>query len=856
MKYAFKAVQTYVYMSVLILSSVGMSFAEDQMHQVDISELDQQAPGDEVGLRNLKIFQSGLSSDCGKLNKKIKCLEKKIDELINKPDCNSATAFGSAEVNQPGGYVITKPGVYCLKEDVVFTPPNTIVDPANPVVAAAITVLSSNVIIKMGDHRLAQFTPADPKQQMPYVVGILVPDLPASNPQAKPIESVYLEGDQAIIDGFSMFGVRIFANTFDIRISNLTVKNVGALASAEFRPFLTYLPHSSFDVSSMFPGADKNPFNVAGIAIGETDFAGMGPVFFTDVTTFAGNQVGSVVLEDVSCLNNFYRGLFVAFTTDVTINNCHFDDTWSDQPGLFIGQACCELAATTPVGGDFEGIFSGNVAGVVNMRVSNSTFNNTQLRGNGKNTFDFTTDLGSGFMGGVQAFGGVNTVWDNCQFNNTSNKFVSTFFANITAGFVSGGMRATAFYNCSFDGTRAVTGARGVDVSGSGPTVAQEADRGNLSTLFVNCTARNIEQIANQLSAPVPTMNTQAVGFASSFGTNVVFENCVASDIKVSGPMLATGLVAGFRIAGAANRIDENKVLRGCTAQRCLAVNGGQSLGFAVIASNANPVVLEKTIVFEDCIAEGNTAGEYWKAAVTYAQGEFVLFGTPAAVYRSLQSNNLNNVPNAPGSTFWAIASGTASIGCGFCLEGDSSTVIDERRDLPWSLIGCKALFNKGATSAVIGGVPQYSAGFSCFGAQRASLFECEALSNIYGFVFHRSDRNTIRNCRADNNLEAVSLIGEGFSDFGAAGTPEVPGVSTSAFQNNTAFRNGAGNIHDGINGNYNIITKAAIVPPLPPAPAVHEPLLAGSISTAGSFVATPSFPTYLPNLHNISTIL
>jgi parallel beta-helix repeat protein len=705
-------------------------------------------------------------------------------------------------------FTIKKSGYYKLSCDLEFKPkPSKFAPPDPRAVQAAITVNPgvSDVIIDLGNHRLSQ-AGAGTSTQIPYVVGILVPDPDPTNPNPNFVgaQSIYIQGDQGIIDGFSMFGIRIFAHTYDIRISDITVKNVGALASAELRPasIPSYVPHS---ISENTAFGTNNAFQTSGIAIGETRFNGMGPNFFTE-STVPVNRVGSVVLENVSCLNNFYGGLLNTFTTDVSINNCHFDDTWSDQPNFTVGTTT--LGARTPLGGYFVGggnDNSPNGVGVINLRVENSTFNNTQLRGNGVNTFDFINANSSG-ANGVAVYDSQNCIWNNCQFNNTSSTFASTGFFIFTAGFISGGMVDTTFIDCSFDGTKSVSGANGFHISGSGNTFAQETTRGSRNTLLINCTARNIQQIGNLLQpAPVATTNSQAVGFLISFATNITLENCIASDIIVNGPLDAAGFAVGYRIAGNATRIDENKVFQGCQAYRCLALNGGQVRGFSVVATNSDPPQVERSIVFEDCIAEGCIA--------------------------------------SPG-----IAPGVSSIGCGFYIEGDSVNPPNATSDFPKSFINCQALRNKGAPSAVVAGLTQYSAGFYCLGLQRSAFVECKALDNVYGFFLQRSDRNTISNCRADNNVDTTGLIGEGFTDIGATGTPVAPSQSFSLFQGNSAFNNGPGTpgVFVGPNSNYNLWVD--------PAPStLRPPLLNWTYSTG---VQTPIPAPYNAGVHNISAIL
>jgi len=689
---------------------------------------------------------------------------------------------------------------------VEFDPKPSKFAPPNPnAVQAAITVKAgvSNVIIDLGSHRLAQ-AGAGSSSQVPYVVGILVPD-PAPNsldPNFVGAESIYIKGDDAIIDGFSMFGIRIFAHTSDIRIEDLTVKNVGALASARLRPFPSYIPHSTGAANTAFGTNDA--MMVAAIAIGESRFNGLGSTFFTD-SPVPVSRVSSVVLENVSCLNNFYNGLLDACSSDVAINNCHFDRTWSDQPGFTVGATnfgARLLGGALFIGGGFNNSVDG--LGVINLQVSNSTFNDTAIRGNGVNTFDFVTPLVALFFGGAQVYDSKNCVWTNCQFNNSLNTFANTSATNFTAGFISGGMVNTTFMNCSFDGAKALAGVNGFHISGSGGTFAEESTRGSRSTLLVNCTANDIQQIGNMLQpAPVPTTGAQAIGFLISFATDIVLENCMSSDVIVNGPMDAAGFAAGFRVAGATTRIDENKVFRGCIAQRSLALNGGQARGFALVATNATAGIVERGIVCENCIAEGNIA--------------------------------------SPGS---GTVPGTTSIGCGFYIEGDSVTPPNATSDFPFSFVNCKALRNKGVPSAVVGALTQYSAGFYCLGLQRSSFNRCEALNNINGFLLQLSDRNTIRDCRADNNLEDGTNIGSGFVDVGT-GTTAAPTQSTSIWESNRAFANG-NNSHVGPNSNYNIWMNAALT--------LRPPLLRGQAST-GAYTFTDPNVTYFSNVHNNSII-
>ena len=101
-------------------------------------------------------------------------------------------------------------------------------------VQVAITILSSFVTLILGDKTISQTGWVDastipnystsrvnvPSTQTPYVVGISIPDtLPTSaDINAIGLQSIYIEGDQAVVNGFSMYGIRVFGHTKDIQM--------------------------------------------------------------------------------------------------------------------------------------------------------------------------------------------------------------------------------------------------------------------------------------------------------------------------------------------------------------------------------------------------------------------------------------------------------------------------------------------------------------------------------------------------------------------------------------------------------------------------------------------------------------
>lgn len=740
------------------------------------------------------------------LQNKISAIQSRVEQMPmatrveQMPIAKSAsksdiTYIYSKNVNSKHGVVITKPGVYSLAEDIVYKPRKS----SSNKVSAAITIASSNVTLLLHHYTLKQHVPKNPSDQTPFAIGILVPDLAPTNTDTNYIalESIHIIGKEATISDFSMFGIRVFGHVADVQISNLTITNTGLLASLALRPFPNYFPHSSY-VTSYGP-----PFGVAAISIGESAVYGYGPQFFTETNGTYQNKVQSVIIENVSCLFNFFNALFIANTTDVAINNSHFDGTFSDDPGNANG-ANGLYQFIPAIGANFSA--SGSIyedPHLVNMVVNNSTFNNTTFGG------DYTTipvqdDTGGLFpVAGVSEDKSENVVYNNCQIDNSSNLFapIPTLTGGYASGYLSGSNTDCTFLNCSFDGTTGLGSVNGFHRSGSGSPYYQSS----FNTHLINCTANNTHNIGDlQLPAPTILSDGYSAGFAVYYAKNFTLDNCIAQDVVVDGALDDSSSASGFLLFALTFQTTpdatvENIVLRNCVASRIYANNGGNANGFTVDVPTYQTFLPNsfKCAVFENCIAAN--AGTFTPTLTT------------------------------PG-----IVQG---VGCGFFVNQATQLSPDEFRSWPASFTGCKAMHNKGLPSA--GGY--YSAGYFLTGAQRHSLYDCEAEDNVYGFLLQNCDHCTIRNGRADNNVDLnfVPGTGGGYVDTGTTGTAAVPTASTSLFEANRAFANGSGTVHLGDNGNYNILYAGGVFP-----------LLTGTISP-------PAFPTsvdYVPS-HNISII-
>jgi parallel beta-helix repeat protein len=509
-----------------------------------------------------------------------------------------------------------------------------------------------------------------------------------------------------------------------------------------------------------------------------------------------------VIMNNVSCLNNFFTGLIHLNATNTTIDACHFDNTFSDDPGRATSPAYDVLIAW---GANF--VNSGNVfadyntledPNILNMTISNSTFNNTILKG------DFTTIPRNPFftVAGMILVRGKGIECRNCQFNGSTNLFAPP--SATTVGAVCGSLEDSTFINCHFDDVTSLGSINGFHLSGVGPGVPTKSSR---NTRLINCTANNLQNIGDQ-QLPAPILGSLSVtGFQLSFTKDITLDGCISQDLVMRAPQVnRTGNVVGFMLSGTANQVPplpdatvENVVYRNCIASRCFALNGGSAAGFDLQTTVGTGRDTLKSVVLENCISSGN---ETFTPILT----------TPGIVQ---------------------------GCGFGFVVLDENQTTPEQFQSFPMVFNGCIALHNKGLPSTITITAalnPVYSSGFYLWNTVRAALKDCITEDNVYGFFLNQCDRCTVRDCQADNNVDLIFVpgTGAGFTDVGTPGipagrlgTPASPGLSTSVFESNRAFANGA-NVDIGANGNYNVLYGTGLVP---------LPILTGNLTT-------PSFPT------------
>ncbi len=543
-------------------------------------------------------------------------------------------------------------------------------------VQAAITITTSHVLLNFNGYELSQFVPENPSEQTPFVVGVLVPDpLPNATEPTQPNvvvtnplttklvgqSSNYIVGGDGVISNFSMYGIDVFAHVADIEVRDLTIKNCGALASRAFgRPTtdgLFYLPHDTTAKSSdnTFPipafGLFGPSFGVAGINIGEGTGFGRGPQFFTDVPTNQLNVVNrtkNVRLSNLRSLHNFMFGAFETCITNLTIDNSHFNDSWSDDPGsnnypqygavITFGTMFVDLQVTGF--GDNGNTDPDNE----NVVISNSTFNNSSLLG------DYTTILRGTTLpfvaGGIADTRSRNVTCLNCQFNSASN----TFVGGTVVGWVAGGMEATTLESCSFDGLFNLGDINAFHISGASENEPYKPAK---SITLINCTANDL-QSRPDLVLPAPSLNQGGLtGYflGGPFGLSI--QNCQSTNLYYGGPaagglgVITEGFLSGIQGTDA--------VLENCLVSKMQNNNGGSIIGYYIDA-------FVDSLIAESCKSTFNKtslASVYpaWNSATTYNVGAFASLTVSGVVnnFVSLQNGNLNHSP-VPGTAtaFWS----------------------------------------------------------------------------------------------------------------------------------------------------------------------------------------------------------
>lgn len=595
-----------------------------------------------------------------------------IDGVINT---GAVTKITNADLP----YVITQPGCYALGESLVFNPtlsPNA--PPAQTAVQSAITIQASNVTLDLGCQSLCQVVPTDPSTQVPFCVGIYVPNAEPGNPdpEATPRESVYICGEKAKIKDFSMFGIRVKGHLRDLRIEGVTVRDCGHLASKALRPTVygePYLPHTQ----EIIGGGPS--FVVGGILIGENTFAhGAAAEWFSPLTDGLNNRIKSVKLQNVSCLNNFLMGAGMMSVDGLSVDGCHFDDTWSDDGGDTNTQT---YGTIIPVGlslslGDFMTGAHTQIPRSVqacntNSKITNSTVNRTSLKGDCTLGFNF----GQFICISVWEEASINSTWENCEMCGARSTY-AFLYNNPALNYyaIAAGSDNLSFTNCHFD-----------DVEAVGTTVAATIEF-TRNLRFTNCTFNHIQSRLDKMK-PAPRFRDLEAGFEITQivlillqNEDVVIDGMTMSGNSVRDPVDSSrNFMAGIIIQDYLfNPLRaKNYILRNCVISNSKGLNGAGPVGILYLPTFEHifPGEAPATILYENCIAADfesipfTPSDNVWDNTVEYPANSIVQFDGD----HYIALNNLVNITNVANGDVTDIADGDSGLVFVKVSDGDGS---------------------------------------------------------------------------------------------------------------------------------------------------------------------------------------
>lgn len=559
-------------------------------------------------------------------HKKHSKVEKIVKEINNKLPCKNL--IFAKDIGKHG-FVITKPGYWCLAEDVKYNPRSL-----NP----AIRISASNVTLDLNGHTLSQ------KNKILNVIGIVVdPGLTTVTLKNGTVRDFSMAGIQA---GTSPDGTPPFEGV----LNELAIYDINALNNGT--------------ASTIFKSLNA----VGGIFIANAQ---------------------DVVIENTKMNENFSQGLAVNIVNKITLNNCHCDDNLGGIAEFGNGDLVAQAQGAVITGVTLSGIgvlsnfititnctFNNNIAQINGFGLSlqgcqNSDIDSCQMNGNGAICDDPQAVINAGpgnvpFACGIeplfsstnlritncqingtfatinpppsgQSFVGVfiaaievhgiftsqgsslpNIVIDNCQVDNTSVTLNTPINSNpATPGFdlihthLVGGIRIPAnsnnasITNCQCSGN--------IFTNNSGAGVSTNVNgflvQASSNTYFANCQSCNHTNVYNSASTPTSSNPSAFLIRGFQISNDALLENCFASGNTQAAPNLGIPQVStcsGFQIL-AGNNLPV--ILRNCVASRnsdtftsTTGLTGSLAAGFLDINTSSGPVVLE------NCVAEFNTS--------------------------------------------------------------------------------------------------------------------------------------------------------------------------------------------------------------------------------------------------------
>lgn len=647
-------------------------------------------------------------------------------------------------------------------------------------VIAAITIASGNVNLILADKILQQsgINPDGTANatQRPYTVGILIPDPAPTRISGSPADvnyigyqSIYINGDEAIIDGFSMFGIRAFAHLEDLQFENITVKNTGALADPSVRP-PGYNPTDSVNVpSGTLSTNGPAVFDIAGIQIGESIASAGGSQFFTvngTPPTRNSAVLQGVITNGVLSINVVSPGSGYTAPPEVVVNTYGGIDTGVTAVATLnasggVQSVTVTNQGTVPPGGPvFISVFSTTVQPrVFEVKLKNLTVIRNFMHGlvldNVTDTTvedcrwdeTYSTDPGTQPVGVALGRGNfasqINNVvglyWSNTTVNKTTLSVSGSTPATPSGGYPVNGAAALFhvnsrdlnFRNSHFDETATL-------IYTLGGTAGITGGQTN-SLKLINCTIDNTSAIGGSVEGfhISGTYNENTAQFVASA------HDLVLEDVFIRGVYLNTQLISpapatptfsnswGFYNAYAKNVKMQRVVVDSVISNGPLADGSGMFGYFITSGGGDQPLPGTST---NDYVTESNLLQDCTASRVQTLHGGSAMgyFFLNVPEYDPANVANIRNFLLQNCTAFRietaAGASGTQGVAMGYHMlyapQSPDLPTLPIVVDAPFRFERCKALRVRGAPSFTSGDgiysffatpVTVYSSGFNTF---------------------------------------------------------------------------------------------------------------------------------------------
>lgn len=226
--------------------------------------------------------------------------------LIAKAHHKNCIPITAKEINQPGGFLITEPGVYCLKEDDFHYNPATDGDINAPI--GAITISSDDVYLNLKKHTISQKTSSTTNNNFGIVVTANHKNITIAN---------------GTLENISGCSVLVKDGCQNIVINKIKTYKSGIRGNFQFAPPLV---GTSFRVTAgyavLVQGIPAN--RCEDIVINNSQFeysTGVNNSFTITLVDTVNIKMNNLLVDNSSC-SFFNAGIHILRTNAVNVSNC------------------------------------------------------------------------------------------------------------------------------------------------------------------------------------------------------------------------------------------------------------------------------------------------------------------------------------------------------------------------------------------------------------------------------------------------------------------------------------------------------------------------------------------------------